>query len=131
MNEQWVQSIYSKDAKKWKLAQIEPGDSSEYIVYGEGCVSEYFVYGDDAQLQYLPKSEYAPCEPPERWVSMMEKLTKSDVEGNWRVPGDTDDCIGVSPGYRLRKAEADLVGPGVPHGCEKTWVLVLEKKVQP
>lgn len=118
MNEQWVQSIYSKDAKKWRVAHDGPVR-----------VSQYVVYGDTTQLHYLPKSEYAPCEPPERWVSMMEKLTKSDVEGNWRVPGDTDDCIGVSPGYRLRKVEANLIGPGVPHGCEKAWVLVLEKKV--
>ncbi len=114
MNEQWVQSIYSKDAKKWKLAQIEPGDSSEYIVYGEGCVTHY-----------VPKSEYAPCEPPERWVNVTDRLRTCTITPGSHAVGLWGNII-VGEGYRVRKVEANLVDGG-----EKAWVLVLEKKVQP
>lgn len=120
-NDVWVQSIYSKNAKKWRVASGGPVR-----------VSEYVVYGDNAQLQYLPKSEYAPCEPPERWVNVTDRLGACSISSGFQVVASVVvSCEGISvgEGYRVRKAKANLVGPGVPHGCEASWVLILEKKV--
>lgn len=109
--EQWVQSIYSKDAKKWRVAHDGPVR-----------VSQYVVYGDTTQLHYLPKSEYAPCEPPERWVNVTGEMLTAPIPSCFHA--GTWGGLYTAPGYRARMVEVNIV-----ERDGKTWVLVLEKKV--
>lgn len=51
---QWVQSKYSKDAKKWEVFSIR--DSFYRVLTGK-C-------GNTADL---PRDEYIECDPPEQW----------------------------------------------------------------
>ena len=65
---QWVQSKYSKDAKKWE-------------VWSEA--DRHFIVKDADLHISLPKSEYNPCDPPEQWeVCTREAVSISSYNGN-------------------------------------------------
>lgn len=64
---QWVQSKYSKDAKKLKVV-AEFSDT-----YKVGLMHSYIN---------LPKDEYIPCDPPERWEVCTLEVVKIDEDKN-------------------------------------------------
>lgn len=70
MNE-WIQSKYSKDAKKWELVLqtgIEDGDV-------------WAVRNGFGRLPiYLPKEDYVLCDPPERWEVCTRNIVKVHSE---------------------------------------------------
>ena len=78
MVSQWVQSKYSKDAKKWE-------------VLNEG--TEYYMGTTGIGACSLVKSEYIPCDPPERWEACTREAVRIDQYGtfHWRsvrdIPG--------------------------------------------
>ena len=78
MSEQWVQSKYSKDAIKWK---IHFQSSMAYYAWHPNMAS--------AEAALLPKSEYDPCEPPERWEDVTgECSTETCDEGESKLMHD-------------------------------------------
>lgn len=61
---QWVQSKYSKDAKKWEV-ETEWQDYYSVRIMSHGIL----------EIRSLPKDEYIIVDPPERW----EPCTREDI----------------------------------------------------
>lgn len=120
---QWVQHK-SGQGEKWEVVN---GVSGSFYVT---------VFRDNGYAGYLPKSEYVPCDPPERWVDVTEQCTVVG-SGNIILWGDTRltehtyftrDC----GDYRLRKVQlfrnaTDALSIKAP---EPQWAFIVEKKEQ-
>lgn len=59
---QWVQSKYSKDAKKWEV-ETEWQDYYSVRVRSHGIL----------EIRSLPKDEYILVDPPEQWETCTQK----------------------------------------------------------
>jgi hypothetical protein len=83
----------------------------------------------DSHGHYVPKSDYIPCPPPERWTDVTEGLHHT---GNWPSQkysesngiADGKDYMLWTPtehskGYRLRKVQLS--------GCPQ-WAFIIEKR---
>lgn len=53
MDVQWVQSKYSAEGEKFRIANTWPDG--------------WDIRSGDGPTYYVPRSEYIPCAPPERW----------------------------------------------------------------
>lgn len=91
MSTLWVQSKYSKDARKFEVTESGP----------------YFHYWQPPDRGFvLPKEEYIPCDPPERW----EVCTRDRVglsENGMRLSVASNLPVYVSAGYRWAWSEKD------------------------
>ena len=96
---QWVQSKYSKDAKKWEV---------DDLLSTKGHIHYYAIDG----VHVLPKEEYIPCDPPERWETCTRKMIHS-VWGETETTRSSFSVIGPHPtphlqdGYRWNWSEKD------------------------
>lgn len=95
---QWVQSKYNKEAKKWEVSY-----ETEY----DYCVQGLLIY-------FLPKEDYVPCDPPERWEGCTREVV--EVCENGRALNLPDPTLNagkfnymgnVSSGYRWVWSEKD------------------------
>lgn len=64
---QWVQSKYSKDAKKWEVVHIKEAHLPVAWPYWK-------VRDEDGIFKELLKSEYIECDPPEQWVTCTREM---------------------------------------------------------
>lgn len=89
MVSQWVQSKYSKDAKRWEI-------------WSEA--DRHFIVKDADLHISLPKSEYIPCDPPERWEVCTQEAVRIDQDGifHWL---SVRDIIGIE--WRWAWSEKD------------------------
>lgn len=55
----WVQSKYSKDAKKWEVLDQHGG---------------YYHIKNKGLTNILLEDEYVPCDPPERWETCTREV---------------------------------------------------------
>lgn len=87
----WVQSKYSKEAKKWEVCSED---------------DKYYNVKDDTWASSVLKSEYIPCDPPEKW----EVCTRDRVgisENGIRLSMASGMAVHVSAGYRWGWSEKD------------------------
>lgn len=68
----WVQSKYSTEATKWKVADVAYNTIDPPRL--DWCVRALLDQGIDRNY-FLPKSEYVLCEPPERWHDVTDMVT--------------------------------------------------------
>ena len=74
---------------------------------------------------YLPKSEYAPCDPPERWEDVTGEYAVANVERF--VKHNTSPPFMLLPGDRWKKITlaSYVTGETVRHEC----AFIIERKI--
>lgn len=106
MSTLWVQSKYSKDAMKFEVTE---GDT-------------YYHYWQPPDRGFVvPKEEYIPCDPPEKWeectvlVARLDDKSVETLNGLWT--GLPVPWIKLPPGHRWAYSQKD------------PYALVIERKV--
>ena len=106
----WVQHI-SEQGEKWEVTLFS---DSEYRVRSKG---DAFTYGS----YYLPKSEYVPCDPPEKLVDVTAQCEAygASIAHNTQIIGY--NC------YNLRKVKLYKAESSSVKNCEQ-WAFIVERK---
>lgn len=111
----WVQHK-SGIGEKWRVVcRIE----DRYVVSNP--------IGPDLQL---PKTEYIPCEPPERWENVTAECEFHDTFNRGTLIHYGQESVGIcelKQGYRLRKVRLYLAEPTSKQNCEQ-WAIVVERR---
>jgi hypothetical protein len=108
----WVQHI-SGQGKKWKNVSSFYG-SSQWMVEAEMNGNHHF----------LPKSEYVPCDPPEKVVDVTAQCEAygASIAHNTQIIGY--NC------YNLRKVKLYKAESSSVKNCEQ-WAFIVERKELP
>lgn len=112
---QWVQHM-SGQGEKWEIR----GDQTDR--HG------WWVARDlSAEIVRLPKSEYVPCSPPERWEDVTEECEPQANGEIWHMHNHRRSGIyvGQANGYRLCKVQF----PSNENVNFKKWAFIVERKV--
>lgn len=108
--------------EKWKVAVLsyDPPSSAQWRVWRE----------EGHDYHYLPKSEYVPCDPPEKWEDVTEKCQSpnalSFTFNDNLVRSVQWNGEGV---FRIRKVPVNFTGPCEKNGCRKGEAFIIELKV--
>jgi hypothetical protein len=109
----YVQHV-SRQGEKWEVVCETEYD---YQVYAKHSVEQL-------QRHYLPKSEYALCDPPEVWVDVSGRCNVN--QNNALVhnePAEISLVASTHSGYRLRKVKGNDLALGGPH-----YAFIIERK---
>lgn len=115
------------------FVQHKSGQGEKWEVHDGHAVFYETVKKCEGFHGYLPKSEYLPCEPPERWVDVTADCRLT--EGTWPTPDGTANAILVdsyilwrasshASGYRLRKVQ---LWTSSQDGAQR-WAYIVEKR---
>lgn len=91
---QWVQYKNDPNGKKWEV-EVEWDDYYAVKVISHGVLA----------IRNLPKDEYIPCDPPERWEVCTRDRVGLSENGAVLVAGRLP--VHVSAGYRWAWSEKD------------------------
>lgn len=111
--------------KQW--VQHVSGQGEKYGVYKQcGDYWEVSANSQDRWYLRLPINDYVPCDPPEEWEDVTERITESTIPGNW-VHGHYD-MIGVVSPYRLRKVHAQWLTGETMGEARPGWAFIVERR---
>ena len=114
---QWVQHI-SGQGEKWEVRDTAYNTS-------DSLHTDWQVMSKDGMSHFLPKSEYTPCDPPERWVDVTAECEIDPIGEDIRHKGKPTIRY---HGYRLRKVPVNRVGPSYKDGYQPGWAFIVEKR---
>ena len=107
-----------------QYVQHKSGQGEKYPVNNENDRVWISYFTEPYQAVILPKSEYLPCSPPERWVDVTQACEFNDHEACMKHINPDGKLLnvivlgtacGLFEGYRLRKVQVGWIEGRTSH----------------
>lgn len=108
--------------KQYVQYKNDPNGTKWEVLYEDA--TDYQVHGNNA-WRWFPKSEYAPCPPPERWVDVTAEVEYQDAAKWSHLKHNGHDVLHGQ--YRMRKVQLFTSVDGQEVAGEQ-WAFIVEKR---